>query len=279
MFNLILQPMNPLVSILLPAYNCEKYLQQTMDSLLTQSFQDFELLVINDGSTDGTEAIINSYADPRIKHIKNDGNKGLIYSLNHAIEIAKGKYLARMDADDICKTDRLAKQLQWMEQHPSTAVVGCHIQFINEHNNPTGEWPLDKQTSSAESIKKTMAWENCLAHPSVMMRSSILKNYQYASTQKHSEDYDLWLQLLADGHTIEKVPETLLLYRVHGQSVTGSIHRKKNSFFTNYHTKRKFLLGRIGKAKWRLFETKILFTLAYDFLMGIGKEIKKLLRN
>lgn len=271
--------MNPLVSILLPAYNCEKYLQQTIDSLLMQTCTDFELLIINDGSTDGTAGIIDFNKDPRIKHIKNDGNKGLIFSLNYGIEIAQGQFIARMDADDICQPERLQKQVQWLMEHPNTAVVGCIIQFINEQNNATGEWPLDKATTTADSIRKTMAWENCLAHPSVMMRSSSIKKYRYTTNQKHSEDYDLWLQLLADGLVIEKLPETLLLYRVHAASVTGSIHRKRNPFFTNYHTKRKFLLSRIMKLKWGFFETKVACTQAYDLMMGIAKSIKQLVKH
>ena len=270
--------MQPLVSIILPAYNCEAYLQQTINSLLQQTYTNFELLIINDGSTDSTFEIINSYTDSRIQLIQNDGNKGLIYSLNNGFELAKGKYIARIDADDICLPERIEKQVNWLEQNPSTAVVASTIQFINEKNVVTGFWDLDRKTITKEVIKKAMLWECCIAHPSVMIRSSIIKNYKYNSYQKHIEDYDLWLQLLADNFVIEKINEPLLLYRVDQQSVTGSVHRNKNSFFSIATAKRKFLWHRIKKAKWSVFETKLLFTLGCNFLMGIGKEIKKLLR-
>lgn len=271
--------MNPLVSILLPAYNCEKYIRKTIDSLLNQTYTNFELLLINDGSTDGTSAIIDGYTDIRIQHIHNNGNKGLIYTLNRGLELAKGKYIARIDADDVCLPTRLEKQVDWLEKNSTTAIVATQIIFINELDEPTGNWPLDMQCITATKIKKAMLWQSCIAHPSVLMRSEIIKQYHYSTKQKHSEDYDLWLQVLSDGNVIEKVPEQLLKYRVHTASVTGSIHRKKNPFFTNYHTKRKFLLSRLVKLKWGWFETKICLTQAYDLFMGIGKEIKQLLKK
>ncbi len=267
------------MSILLPAYNCEKFIRKTIDSLLNQTYTNFELLIINDGSTDTTSAIIDSYTDVRIQHIHNDGNQGLIYTLNRGLELAKGKYIARIDADDVCLPTRLKKQIEWLEKNPETAIVATQIIFINELNEPTGNWPLDMQSITAAQIKKAMLWQSCIAHPSVMMRSEIIKQYHYSTQQKHSEDYDLWLQILSDGNVIEKVPEQLLKYRVHTESVTGSIHRKKNPFFTNYHTKRKFLLSRLIKLKWGWFETKIGLTQAYDLFMGIGKELKKLLKK
>ena len=271
--------MNSLVSIVLPAYNCEKYIQQTIDSLLQQTYTHFELLIINDGSIDNTTNIINTYTDNRIKHIQNSSNKGLIYSLNKGIELAQGDFIARIDADDICLPQRLQKQVNWLEKNPMTVVVASTIKLIDENNKPCGDWDLDKQNITAKQIKKTMIWQSCIAHPSVMMRTNVIKQYQYATNQKHTEDYDLWMQLLADDCIIEKIAEPLLLYRVHSSSVTGSIHRKKNPFFTNYHTKRKFLWSRITQLKWGLFESKIVFTMCIDGLMGIGKEIKRLVKN
>jgi glycosyltransferase involved in cell wall biosynthesis len=271
--------MNPLVSILLPAYNCEKYIRKTIDSLLNQTYANFELLIINDGSTDGTSVIINAYNDTRIQHLHNDGNKGLIYTLNRGLEFAKGKYIARIDADDVCLLTRLGKQVDWLEKNPKTAIVATQIIFINELDESTGNWPLDMQSITAAQIKKAMLWQSCIAHPSVLMRSEIIKQYRYSTYQKHSEDYDLWLQILSDGNVIEKVPEQLLKYRVHTASVTASIHRKKNPFFTNYNTKRKFLLHRIQQFKFGLFELKLVFTTIHDLLMGIGKVIKQLLKK
>ncbi len=271
--------MLPLVSILLPAYNSESYIKQTIDSILQQTYAEFELLIINDGSTDNTSNIIDSYTDKRIQYIKNNGNQGLIFTLNKGIELAKGKYIARIDADDICLPQRIEKQVAWMQQNTNTAVLATTVQFINEHNEPTGFWPLDLQTITSSAIKKNMVWQCCIAHPSVMMRSEVIKNYRYNVYQKHTEDYDLWLQLLADGFVIEKINEPLLLYRVHTQSITGSIHRKRNTFFTIAKTKKQFLLQRIKKFNWGIFETKILLSACFDVMMGIGKEIKRLFKH
>jgi len=264
----------PLVTILLPAYNCEHFIKQTIDSVLNQTYQNFELLIINDGSTDNTINIINSYTDHRLIHILNNENKGLIYSLNKGIQLAKGKYIARIDADDICLPTRIEKQVNWLEQNNNTALVATTICFINENNEHTGFWHLDKMCITEKEIKNAMKWECCIAHPSVMMRAATIKMYSYSSKQKHTEDYDLWLQLLSDKLVIEKINEPLLLYRVHSNSVTSSIHRKRNSFFTIATTKKRFLWSRIKHGKWGIFETQILYTFCINLIMGLGKEIK-----
>ena len=115
--------MSPLVSIILPVYNCEKYIRKTIDSVFNQTYSNFELLVIDDGSTDTTLKIVQSFIDNRIQVIQFDKNKGLIEVLNHGIKIAKGKYIARLDGDDICLPTRLEKQVNWLEKNQKTAVV------------------------------------------------------------------------------------------------------------------------------------------------------------
>lgn len=264
---------SPAISILLPAYNAEEYLREAIDSLLTQTLTDFELLILNDGSADATEQIIQAYPDERIVYIRNESNHGLIYTLNKGIEAATGKYIARMDADDICLPQRLQKQYDWLEKNTSTSVVACHVAFINEQGYPAGEWKEDMQTATAAAIRRKMVWQNCIAHPTVMMRANVAKQYSYKANQKNIEDYDLWLRLLADGHVIEKVPEKLLQYRVHQTSVTGSILRKANPFFKQYNCKRRFLLGRMKQRQWGMLETQVLFTMLHNRIMGIGKYI------
>lgn len=269
----------PAVSILLPVYNSSKYLRQAIDSLLLQIFTDFELIIINDGSTDASEEVIYSYDDSRIVYSKNDSNRGLIYTLNKGIDLAKGKYIARMDADDISCKDRLQKQFDWLEKNTATSAVATNISFINENTTETDDWKEDLQTVSFASIKQKMIWLNCIAHPTVMIRSAVLKQYKYAQNQLNTEDYDLWLRLIADGHTIEKIPEKLLLYRVHDSSITGSVLRKSNPFFKQYHCKKKFLQRRIASRKWGLFESEVLFTTVYDGFMGIAKNIKSIFKG
>jgi len=269
----------PAVSILLPVYNSEKYLRRAIDSLVNQTFTDFELLILNDGSSDRSEQIIQSYIDSRIVYVKNEVNKGLIYSLNKGIALAKGEFVARMDGDDICLPERLQKQYDWLEKSASTAVVGCHVSFIDDSESITGEWKEDVETKSHSQIKKKMCWENCMAHSSVMVRAEILKQYRYKENQKDTEDYDLWLRILADNQVIEKVPEKLLLYRVHESSITGSILRKSNPFFKLFHCKRRFLQSRFSEGKWGMFETKVLLTTISNVIMGIGKNVKSIIKR
>src|SRR5215218_8009066 len=120
----------PQVSVILPVYNGEAYLQEAVDSILAQTFTDFELLIINDGSTDDSERIIDSYKDSRVKHLKNEQNRGLIFSLNRGVEAAKGAYIARMDADDVALPERLEKQMQYLKQNKEVGILSCTVSFI-----------------------------------------------------------------------------------------------------------------------------------------------------
>lgn len=270
---------NPAISVIMPVYNTGSYLHDSISSILKQTFTDFEFIIINDGSTDNSEDIILSYKDNRIKYLKNKKNEGLISSLNLGIQMSKGEFTARMDGDDISLPTRFEKQKNWLDQNPDAAIAGSHVTFINAEGKKTGEWELDEQTKSSKEIRRTMVRENCLAHPSVMMRTEIIKRLRYATNQKNTEDYDLWLRILAEGGVIGKVPEKLLLYRVHQSSITGSILRKSNPFFKQYHCKKKFLIERIKSGKWSGFDMQVLFAMLKDGLMGIAKNIKNTIKN
>jgi glycosyltransferase involved in cell wall biosynthesis len=269
---------SPTISVILPTYNSASYLAKAIDSVLKQTLTDFELLVMDDGSTDETEKVVLSFVDKRIIYIRNKTNQGLVFTLNKGIKIANGKYIARMDADDICLCERFQKQCNWLDRYRSTEVVACQVAFIDKEGKAAGEWKEDMENVSYRDIKHKMTWESCIAHPTVMMRANIIKQYLYAKKQKHTEDYDLWLRLLADGFIIEKIPEKLLLYRVHNDSITGSILRKSNPFFKLFDCKRKFLWKRVSDGEWNLFEMKVLLTAIHDGIMGVGKEIKKIIR-
>lgn len=266
----------PAISVVLPAYNCDQFIQQAINSILDQQFTDYELIIINDGSTDLTHNLIRLYRDERIVYINNTTNQGLIACLNQAINQARGKYTARMDADDICSPDRLGAQYFYMEAHPHIAVVASFINFINQDGQPAGSWPTDRLAASAPAIRAIMPRENCIAHPSVMMRTHIARRYRYATYQPHTEDYDLWLRLLADGYTIAKQPLELLYYRVHEQSVTKTRLQKRNPFFKQFHCKRRFLWHRLKKFSFGRFEAKVGYHCLHNLAHGIAKEIKKL---
>ncbi len=269
---------DPLISVLLPVYNSEKYLARAIQSVLIQSFTDFELIIINDGSTDKTELIILSFPDPRIVYIKNDTNRGLILSLNRGIEMAKGTYLARMDADDICLPDRLAKQKTFLDQHAEVVMVASTVNFIDEQDREKGNWPLDRETISPSAIRKAMPYENCIAHPSIMIRLSIIKNLKYKEYQENIEDYDLWLRMLNRSMNIAKIEEPLLLYRLHGDSITTMHLKSKNVFFTHWKIKRRFLSGEIFSGRINAFTFRVMVAAMIDIFKGTGKVIKNLFK-
>jgi glycosyltransferase involved in cell wall biosynthesis len=269
----------PVISVLLPAYNCEAFLAKAMESVLKQDYEDFELLVINDGSTDTTASIARSFNDPRVVYITNERNSGLIYTLNKGIELAKGRYIARMDADDICLPGRFAQQVALLEANPALGMVAAPVVFINEAGNETGIWELDRNTMTTASIKKIMPYENCIAHPSVMIRAVIAKQLRYSSYQKNIEDYDLWLRILSRGYLIGKTTHSGLRYRVHSNSITGTELKKKNFFFIHARMKARFAGNEIKNGRFNFFIARVLLAMVIDWIKGCGKAIKKLFRK
>lgn len=264
----------PAISVIFPAYNCEIFLARAIKSVLEQSFTDFEFIIINDGSTDNTEFIILSFPDSKIVYLKNEKNKGLIFSLNRGIEIARGKYIVRMDADDICLPQRFEIQKIFLDTHPETAVVASTIRFIDENGETTGFWPLDQETLNHEQIRRVMLKENCIAHPSVMGRTEIFKKYKYKDYQKNIEDYDLWLRMLSRGLRIEKIAEPLLLYRVHSNSITGVFLKNKNFYFRHAMMKWKLLWYETLSGHMNSYSFRIKWSAFPDVVKGIGKAIK-----
>ena len=263
----------PAVSVILPAYNCEKFIGKAIESVLQQTFTDFELIIINDGSTDTTESVIHEFNDQRITYLKNSKNQGLIYTLNKAIAHANGNYIARMDADDICLAGRLAKQKTFLDQNEDIAAVASTIEFINEQGEKTGIWELDRQTITPAQIRRAILKQNCIAHPTVMIRSETLKQLKYKEYQKNIEDYDLWLRLLNRGCKIAKLDNPLLLYRRHDDSVTSTHLKKSNPFFKHFVMKIKFLIhfSHLSGFAFSVFGSAIL-----DLIKGMIKAIKNI---
>lgn len=267
------------VSVILPAYNCEKFIGKAIQSVLDQTFTGFELVIINDGSTDGTESVILSFNDPRIIYMKNNGNKGLVFSLNHAIDLSKGAYIARMDADDICRPERLVTQKDFLDKHDDITVIASTIELINENDEESGTWELDRKTITPAQIENQMLYENCIAHPTVMIRADVLKKFKYNPRQLNIEDYDLWLRLLSHGFKISKISEPLLRYRIHGNSITNLYLKKKNFFFKHLRMKRKFLAKEILSGHVNGFTAKVIASTIVDFSMGIGKSVKNIFKK
>lgn len=220
----------PLISIVMSVYNGSQWLKAAIDSVVQQTYSNWEFIIIDDASSDDSTEIIKSYAaDKRFQLIKNNIQQGLTRNLNTGIGIAKGEYIARMDADDICLPDRFKKQVEFLSDHTEVSVVSGFVELIDENGISLGEWKDDRKANSWKLIKRMLPWKNCIAHPTVMMRNDLFKKYKYNEKQKNSQDWDLWLQLAASNIIIEKINEPLLQYRMHSQSVTAGSLKKSSS--------------------------------------------------
>ncbi|MGK0270519.1 MAG: glycosyltransferase involved in cell wall biosynthesis [Cocleimonas sp.] len=206
------------ISVILPIYNAEFYLNDAVNSILSQTYNDFELICIDDGSTDNSLGILTELEknDSRIVLISRK-NRGLIFTLNEAIGLAKYRYIARMDADDICEPDRLQLQLAEM-QLKKLAILGSSYQFIDEDSSKLGVRNLP---SSDRFIKYLMDFGSPLCHPSVLFDKQVLgDNLYYNSDFKHCEDYELWLRCRQLGFRFGNLKEIAFNYRILNTSVS-----------------------------------------------------------
>ncbi len=209
----------PLISVILPVYNGEKYLKLAIDSILHQTLSNFELIIINDGSTDESEKIIHTFKDPRIRYFCNEVNIGFSSTLNKGIEVSRGEYIARMDADDISLPFRFEKQMEFLLLHPEIAILGTAVQLIDEKGGIFGEW---KYPLLAEELKLQIKKTCCFAHPSVIFKKSCVMDIGlYHSNYIFGEDYDLWFRLL-EKYPGANLPETLLQYRIHSTQMSST---------------------------------------------------------
>ena len=211
----------PAVTIAMSAYNAARYLAQAIDSMLAQSFGDFEFVIVDDGSGDGTGAMIDAYAaqDPRIRAIHQE-NRGLIFSLNRIIAEARAPLIARMDADDIAHPERLARQVAFLAANPDYGVVGAWATSIDEHGENCDTGGLDQPTDH-EGFLKALYGEPLLCHSSVVMRTEVVRAAGgYRACYRHCEDYDLWLRL-SERTKLCSLPERLILYRYSDTQVSS----------------------------------------------------------
>ena len=204
---------NPKISVVMPVYNTqEEYLREAIESILNQTFSDFEFIVINDGSTNNAKDVILSYKDPRISYYEQE-NRGVIKTLNRGFALCKGEYIARMDSDDISLPQRFEKEVAILDNNENIGIVGSWIKHF----------PKDNTIRLKERPRYFDVLKECpLAHPTVMIRSSVLKKYdlQYGDFL-HAEDYELWSRFIKVSE-LYNIQEVLLNYRVHESSITSS---------------------------------------------------------
>ena len=165
------------VSVIMPVFNAGIYLAKSISSILNQTYTDFEFIIINDCSTDNSEEVIKSFTDPRIFYFKQEKNFGVVAAMNKAISLVNTPLVCIMHADDIAFPTRISKQVAWLSENSKTGAVAGFINFINENDEQTGIWKLDRKTVKPGNIKRKMLIENCIAHPTLMIRSCICLLY------------------------------------------------------------------------------------------------------
>jgi glycosyltransferase involved in cell wall biosynthesis len=207
----------PRVTVLMPAYNAAPFVAEAANSILSGSFRDLELLAINDGSTDGTDSILKSLNDERVRLVNNPRNMGLISTLNHGLDIARGEFVARMDADDVSMPDRLARQVAFMDANPQVGVSGTGTITFGNGKEFSHPWP-----TKPDDIRMSLFAYNPLPHPAVIMRMSLLNKHglRFSADAVHAEDLDLWIRC-AENFPMANIPGVGLRYRVHADQVTN----------------------------------------------------------
>ncbi len=206
-----------LISVVMPVFNGERYLKDAVESILNQSYAHFEFIIINDGSTDSTSAILSQYKDDRLKLVHFEENRGLIEALNHGFKLAQGNYIARMDADDVALPNRLHEQVYAMKQHPEWIACDTDYYLYDGVKKVRSSSSL-----SGDELNVLLIFSTCFCHPSVMMkRSNNLPLPIYEKAFKHVEDYRLWTQLAPLGQ-LGHLSLPLLLYRHHAGQVSNN---------------------------------------------------------
>lgn len=217
------------VSVLMPVFNSAPFLRDSIDSILNQTFQDFEFVIINDGSTDQSEEIILSYHDNRIRYLKNEENIGLIKTLNRGLDIIKSEYIIRMDSDDISFPHRFQTQVDYMDRNPNMVVSGSSKQHFS------GDTIVKHEVRSSveeENILFKSIFNTSMPHPTIIIRNEVIQKYniRYNKAYIGAEDKAMWLEMAQYGK-LGKITEPLIKYRVHENQITSKklVECRKNS--------------------------------------------------
>ncbi len=276
----------PLVSVIIPVYNANGYLLQAINSIQTQTYKNLEIIIVDDGSTDETPKILSSLAkkDKRIKIITNKKNLNIASSLNRGIKLAKGNYIARMDADDIALTNRIEKQIKFLQTHPDVVILGGQCKTIDINNKTIGHkfFPvMDKD------IKDALYFENPIQHPTVIFNTKLIpKNFTWYNTSlPPAEDYDLFFRLAKFGkfHNLKSI---VLKYRQYlGSStfknplntfkVTLRVRKMATNKYGYIPSFKSNLIHRIQKLTVKLIPASLIYPL-YTLVRGIRSPLDQI---
>ncbi len=257
---------NPVISVILPVYNCEKYITEALNSILNQTFTDFEIFVIDDASTDKTAEIVSGFNDVRIKFIVKPKNTGYTDSLNMGLKLAKGKYIARMDGDDISLPERFETQYRLMELHPEIIVCGTWLEIIE-----TGK--TIRNPEHHEQILLQLLLKNPVGHPSVFIRNEAMRLFEYDKLKEPAEDYDLWTRMIWSG-AFYNIQKPLLLYRQHEFQVS---HTKSSRQLLHFNESRLKLFKRLDFESSMFPDELLMKILQQDFILS-RKEFNLMLK-
>ncbi len=230
--------MKPSISVIMSVYNGEEYLSEAIESVIGQTFKNWELIIINDCSKDKTAEILADFAskDERIKVHTNEVNLKLPTSLNRAISESSGKYIARMDADDICLPERLEKQFKFMEENPDVSLSSCRFMTVKNGVYQSGG---AGGRCDDNSLRALLLVVNPILHPGVMAKAEVMKEFNYDTTLTCTEDLELWTRIAMAGRKMEILPEVLMIYRLHDKQITSTTlerqHKEVLKIEQKYH--------------------------------------------
>jgi len=211
-----------MVTVLMSVYNGCPYVQAAVASILEQTFTDFEFMIIDDGSTDQTAAVLDTFDDPRIRRLVHPTNRGLTVSLNEGLALAAGRYVARQDADDVSRPDRLARQVAFLESHPDVSVVGAQARLIDAEGHPIRTRMLATPLSNV-GVRFKLMFDGPLIHSTVMFRRKTVYDGSrgYDAAWSTNQDYELWSRLAQQGCVMVNLPDVLLDHRHHPHRVSA----------------------------------------------------------
>lgn len=232
--------LSPKVSVFMPVYNAGIYLHDAIESILNQTFKDFEFVIVNDGSTDQSESIIQSYSDPRIRLINNAKNLGLIASLNLGLEICEGDYIVRMDQDDISLPDRIALQVKYMEDNQHVGLIGSWFEDFGEQI----ETKVVRYSSNDAEIRIRHLYQTHISHPTAVLRSSVVRqnHIRFDPEYVHGEDYNCWVTM-SSFCKLSNYPAVLVRKRDHPRNITNSFSSTMHSTCTKVKQKQFEAMG------------------------------------
>lgn len=262
----------PLVSVIIPCYNCKTYVKEAVLSIIEQSYRNLEIYITDDCSNDGTYQIIRKIArqDSRIHIIRHKENQRIVSCLNEMLVFVKGAYIARMDADDVAAVNRIEEQVRYMERHPECTVCGCQAVYIDKYGRKIGNSHMPE---GYEESRLFARYFSPVIHPSAMIRAEVFKNEKYSPFYLYCEDYELWMRLIYKNQmNIASLHEQLLKYRITEEQTTAK-HFKEQLI----NCAKIFDLYDAGLGKWKEIHKEIFF-IRSKRIDGADLYIKNILR-